>query len=59
MNFFMKVDIKYFGCNNILQDFKFMKKHVKIARDVWWNNLHRYFINILCVSCLNFWDKAR
>ena len=36
--FIMKVDVERFGCNNLLQDFKFMKNVVKIAMDVWWNN---------------------
>ena len=27
--FIMKVDIERFGCNNLLQDFKFMKNVVK------------------------------
>ena len=32
-DFIMKVDIERFDCNNLLQDFKFMK-NVKIAMDV-------------------------
>ena len=31
--FIMNVNIERFGCNNLLQDFKFMK-NVKIAMDV-------------------------
>ena len=31
----MKVDVEHFGCNNFLQDFKFMKNIDKIAMDVW------------------------
>ena len=31
--FIMKIDIECFGCNNFLQDLKFMK-NVKIAMDV-------------------------
>ena len=34
----MKVNDEYFGYNNLLQDFKFMKSVVKIAMDVWWNS---------------------
>ena len=35
----MKVGVEHFVCNNILQDFKFMKKKsVEIAMDVWWNS---------------------
>ena len=30
----MKVDIEHFGCNNLLQELKFMKNVVKIAMDV-------------------------
>ena len=33
----MKVDVKCFGFNNLLQDFKFMKSVVQIAMDVWRN----------------------
>ena len=32
--FIMKVNIKHFSCNYLLQDFKFMKNVVKIAMDV-------------------------
>ena len=32
-----KIDVERFSCNNLLQDFKFMK-NVKIAMDLWWNN---------------------
>ena len=32
--FFMKADVKNFGCNNLLQDFKFIKSVVKITMDV-------------------------
>ena len=32
--FILKVDVKRFSCNNLLQDFKFMKNVVKIAMDV-------------------------
>ena len=32
-----KFNIECFGCNNFLQDFRFIK-NVKIAMDVWWNN---------------------
>ena len=35
----MKVDVERFGCNNFLQDFKFMKNVVKIAINIWWNNI--------------------
>ena len=31
--FIMKVDVERFGCNNILQEFKFIKNVVKIVRD--------------------------
>ena len=34
----MKVDVKRFGCNNLLENFKLMKSVAKIAMDVWWNN---------------------
>ena len=34
----MKIDVEHLCCNNLLQDFKFMKNPVKIAIDVWWNN---------------------
>ena len=30
----MKVDVERFGCNNLFQDFKFMKSDVKIAMGV-------------------------
>ena len=30
----MKDDVERFGCNNLLQDFKFMKNVVKIAIDI-------------------------
>ena len=30
--------IKHFGCNNLLQDFKFMKNVIQIAMHTWWNN---------------------
>ena len=33
--FIVKVDVKHFGCNKLLQDFKSMKNVVKIAIDVW------------------------
>ena len=36
--FIMKVDVECFGCNNFLQDFKFMKKVIKIVMDIRWNN---------------------
>ena len=36
--FIMKVDVERFRCNNLLQDFRFMKKVIKTAMDVWWNN---------------------
>ena len=29
----MKVDVEHFGCNNLLQDFKFMKNIVKTTMD--------------------------
>ena len=32
--FIMKVDVSCFGFNNLLQDFKFMKRVVKIAMNV-------------------------
>ena len=32
--FIMKVDVEHFGCNNLLQNFKFMKNFVKIAMNV-------------------------
>ena len=32
--FIMKVDFECFGYNNLLQDFKFMKRVVKIVMDV-------------------------
>ena len=35
--FIMKIDVKCFGRNNLLQDFKFTKSVVKIEIDVWWN----------------------
>ena len=35
--FIMKVDVERLGCNDLLQDFKFMK-NIKITMDVWWNN---------------------
>ena len=35
--FVMKVDVERFGCNNLLQDVKYMKSVVKIAMDIWWN----------------------
>ena len=34
----MKVNVEYFGCNNLLQNFEFMKNVFKIVMDVWWNN---------------------
>ena len=37
----MKVDVEHFSCNNLLQDFEFMKNVVKIAMDVWWNNMSK------------------
>ena len=39
--FIMKVNVECFGCNNLLQDFTFMKNVVKIAMDVWWNRLSK------------------
>ena len=32
--FIMKVDVERFGCNNLLQDFKFMKSVVKIVMNI-------------------------
>ena len=40
----MKVGVKHFTYNNLLQDFKFMKSIVKIAMDVS-SNIHHYFSN--------------
>ena len=31
----MKVNVERFGCNILLEDFKFMKNVDKIAMDVW------------------------
>ena len=36
--FIMKVDVEHFGCNNLLQDFKFMKNVVKVVMYAWWNS---------------------
>ena len=36
--FIIKINVKRFGFNNLLQDFKFMKIAVKKAMDVSWNN---------------------
>ena len=36
----MKVDVENFSNNNLLQDFKFIKRFVKIS-----SNIHRYFNN--------------
>ena len=30
----IEVDVERFGCNNLLQDFKFMKNVFKIAMDI-------------------------
>ena len=30
----MKFDVERFGCNKLLQDFKFMKNVIKIAIDI-------------------------
>ena len=32
--FILKVDVECFSCNNLLQEFKFMKNIVKVAMDV-------------------------
>ena len=43
----MKVDAERFGCNNLLQDFKFIK-NIKIARNISpiiSSNIYRYFNN--------------
>ena len=29
---FMKVDVQRFGCNSLLQEFKYMKSVIKIAK---------------------------
>ena len=42
--FIMKANIDHFGCNNLLQDFKFME-HVKIVMDVWLNNGRKESVN--------------
>ena len=66
--FIMKVDVERFGCNNLLRNFRFMKRVVEIVMDVWWNNrreeisivldfpfffLHSFsFFFLECFSCL-------
>ena len=47
--FIMKIDVKRFRCNNLLQDFKFKISFVKVSIDVWCL-IHCYFNNSCYLS---------
>ena len=49
----MKVDVERFGCNNLLQDFKFMK-NVKVVMDVFllFHQILEHFVFQLFFMCV-------